>query len=344
MQLQEKATARTVSQRAHAENDTNSDISSDESLVSSASSDRFLREASCGDRCASCCRCFWCCGLPPRFGWIACLFGVYIVLIPVFYYCGWLGMYPGDGWEGPDAQKAMRNCDVVHVASELHKANPSQMPVLRCMVNPGKTSPQSVVLFGGNAMNMYTSMYSMPFVLPASRTYDVFASSYPGEQYGNPNGWASQDSMTKQAMSLMKHVENATGVPPVVFGWSIGTSVAAATASSYPAGRLKCVILGNPFTDMQSMVLRLTYYLTLPWLFVFDQWPTEKWASSIKAPTIVLSSTADQVIPAWMHNRVFEALPGASNDTEALLEEPVGHMDIEAFQDGLQDAFLRLCT
>lgn len=213
---------------------------------------------------------------------------------------------------------------------------------VRCQESSSTVSNDEVVptiVLGGNGMNMYSSITSMPQMLPTSLSAQVFSISFPGAQYGN-EGWTNPSRSLSEAKMLLAHVWKTTGKRSVVFGWSLGSSLAAGLAAE-SADQVSCVVLGNPFTNMRAEVLAITAYLTYPWLYLFDEWPTEKWARAVRAPTILLSSKNDEVIPDKMHRAVYTAL-GAT--TKHLIERDASHMSFSPFQRELQDTLSQWCS
>merc|ERR1711879_3525 len=106
-----------------------------------------------------------------------------------------------------------------------------------------------------------------------------------------------------------------------------------------PAG-VSCTVLGNPFTNMREEALEVTAYTTLPWVYLLDQWSTESWARSLQAPTIVLSSTHDELIPVRMHTEVYNAV-GARQ--KRLVEKEATHNSMSPFKTALAEAMREWC-
>jgi pimeloyl-ACP methyl ester carboxylesterase len=283
----------------------------------------------------------WCYGsVRPRW-FIYPLYAVafYFVSMPVMYIVGHFGMYPGDLYSrGP----LYGNCS----EHELVSRGGRSVPFVRCThrrtrtLQGGEEPVVPVLLFGGNAMNMYSSMASMQGLLPIEASWQAYAMSPPGFQYASRAGWTTMTNTLEDAEALLDRATNETGgETAVVFGWSLGSSVAAGLAAEAQE-RVRCVALGNPFTSMIDEVLAVTLYLTSPWIYVVDKWPTASWASSLHVPTMVLDSTEDALISTRMHGAVYEA---ATSEKKRLLQRKAGHMDMAAFTTDLANALSELC-
>eukprot|EP00928_Gymnodinium_smaydae_P039994 TRINITY_DN27201_c0_g1_i1.p1 TRINITY_DN27201_c0_g1~~TRINITY_DN27201_c0_g1_i1.p1 ORF type:complete len:365 (+),score=35.03 TRINITY_DN27201_c0_g1_i1:1-1095(+) len=303
-----------------------------------------------------CCCCFPCCCALPRWAWFSlCTLAFYFASLPFVFYIGHYIMYPGDPVGTPSLIKN-EPCTTVALNTAAH--NTSFVAVHCSYRRPGATQVLPVILFGGNAMNVYSTIAEMPKLLPRNVTLEVFSMSFPGFQY-SPYAWSHTHDVdasfgdvqnmaypwTGQATSfqfaeaLLAYAEKEVGKPPLVFGWSLGSSLAAGLATKQGSS-VQCLVLGNPFTSMWTEVLEVTRYIGLPWMILFDRWPTEMWVRSFRSPAIVLSSIEDSLIPKWMHTAVYDAL---GSDKKVLIEKNADHMDMRPFARSLSAAVHRLC-
>eukprot|EP00928_Gymnodinium_smaydae_P002591 TRINITY_DN10930_c0_g1_i1.p1 TRINITY_DN10930_c0_g1~~TRINITY_DN10930_c0_g1_i1.p1 ORF type:complete len:399 (-),score=31.44 TRINITY_DN10930_c0_g1_i1:71-1267(-) len=318
-------------------------------------------------RCPGFCCCDCCCILPRVVWMIVTIFVVYFIPIPFFVNCGYFLVYPGDAW-GTEHSVSEMACNNLTLDTEVARFT---VPALHCSSSreqQGRGIP--IVLLGSNTMNMYSAMRQMQPLLSQDVPWDAFSVSYPGFQY-EPAAWYHEDeyqvneihgvgpgtddsektltfrtgpgSSLLAAKALLAYVRNFTSEPVVMFGWSLGSSLAASLAvaeSQADAASFRCLIMGNPFTSLRDVVLEHTKGLLLPWLYLFDDWPTADWMSEVHVPTIVLSSLDDVVVPPSMHQEVYK---NAAADKKAIVFEQAGHYDIAAFRDVLHYSMMQLC-
>jgi len=314
-----------------------------EGLVSGRPMPSHSRQSFCltKTRCCPCC----CCTLP-RWAWCSiCVAFLYMLAVPFIYVIGHVAVYPGAPFGSPQNI----NWNICNETAIPNSGNRTLLGI-RCQTGSGSGPRYPMILFGGNAMNMYDTMAAMSDMLPPDHNWDVFSMSMAGFQYGLQNSakpsdaikWSSQKVAMEDIADLLQHVSDLTGEAQIsVFGWSLGSSMAAGLAHlSSDQKQVRCVVLGNPFTSLRSEVLAKTMWLTLPWLYLFDEWPTQAWASEFKMPTIVLSSTMDEVIPQTMHKAVYSAIPAPD---KLLIEKHTTHMALSQFTKEFRSALLR-CT
>jgi len=220
----------------------------------------------------------------------------------------------------------------------------SYAPGITCRLKAQDGVP--VIIFGGNAMNMYDSVMpgSMPSMLPTGASLNVFSMSLAGSRYAPRTGDFSIEQSLKDAKSLLTHVHNQTGKASVLFGWSLGTAVAASIAADASPGMVRCVVLGNPFTTMHeeaAAFLHLPVWLLKPWLSRVALLPTVMWAKMLHVPTVVLASTDDEVIPSSMHSAVYKAV---TSDKKLIIEKKATHNELGAFVQPLRRFLEESCV
>lgn len=275
-----------------------------------------------------------CCALPRWAQWSACAASTYLGVAAFLMTIGQFLFYPGDFNRG-EVLPSTLHC------SHVRLRNARETTGIHCLFGSPAASSAPIFVVGGNAMNAYDSMATMPFLLRGD--FEAFSMSLPGSQYGGSDPissiWHTEENALEDATALLKYVHNRTGKAAVVFGWSIGSSIAAYLASGDK--QVRCVILGNPFSSMRDEAMAFSYGIALPWLYLVSRWPTVEWAADIQVPAIVLSSGSDQVIPEEQHLEVYTAI--ADRD-KLLLEKPrASHMDMEAFFTDLRAAFPQKC-
>mmetsp|Transcript_6063 Transcript_6063/g.11597 ORF Transcript_6063/g.11597 Transcript_6063/m.11597 type:complete len:411 (-) Transcript_6063:96-1328(-) len=310
----------------------------------------------CGKAVARCCR------LHEHLGWrkrskcvgcgCAC---TYLWLVPVFYLAGHYIMYPGSyltmrGYIKYPAPS--KGCMEFNFTAE-HSSR--TVVGYRCtyvcendLWYPAElkhNATRSAIFFGGNNMMAWHAVNVGVALLPGAAnksSLEILSFSYPG--YMPNEGWSRETDILDDAVGLVHYAMQRSQVPPVLLGWSLGTAVTMAVASGFQENEISCVVLGNPFTSMWAMVGAVTAGLGIPWVWLFDRWPTATRAESVKAPTLVLSGLKDELIPSWQHKEVFERVPG---NKKKLIEMSSNHNQVMPFvnhkYDDIKNFFTQWC-
>lgn len=253
---------------------------------------------------------------------LLCLAITYVVLIPVVQSISRTLLYFGD--EYSDAGSCTE--------FSFNAFDGGNLKGLTCDYGVQSQRRRPVIVLGGNGMDMYDSAQYMPIMLPRNESWQVFSMSMPGTQYagGRPVETGPQEAV-QEAQALLSYVWTKTEQPVTVFGWSLGSSLAAGLAASAPPEHVQCLMLGNPFTSFRALATKITFYLGGLYYFFLDDWPTAEWAAQVRAPTLVMSSLIDEVIPVSMHTEVYQR-SGAAH--KVLLEEQATHMAFRPFAAG----------
>lgn len=304
--------------------------------------------AICCAKVPVCCCCSPCCGKPTV---ACCLFstlaiGYLIAALLIYLLCHILA-YGGSLREPPEGTiAAEQRLDLYHdggfgghhcLEFDFDSQRPGRrIKGLRCLhAGSNSSAPRrQVISFGGNMMYMWDSVIIGDDLVSSASGgglgLEVFSSSYPG--YTPNDGWPSEDLLLDDAFGLVEFVhqqKNATVGSPIVFGVSLGAAVALAVSSQQNLLSPSCLVLVNPFTSMRDMYKDITEGYLWPWSWVCDRWPSQERAKSITAPTLLLSSSHDQIIPPSMHKTVFDNLLAAKNKT--FVQAPGGHQNFAAF-------------
>jgi len=181
----------------------------------------------------------------------------------------------------------------------------------------------------------------------------VLAIDYRG--YGESEGTPSEAGLYADAQAAWKLLTVTYGIPSqhiIIAGRSLGCAVAAHLATTVkPAG----LALEVPFSNLPDMSAAYYPWLPLRW-FVHSQFDVETAVRSNHAPLLVISATADKIIPAGMAERVYESAnaaakskpSAASNTSESTQKTPPhaihsilsgGHNDFDTIS---QAAYIRL--
>jgi fermentation-respiration switch protein FrsA (DUF1100 family) len=134
----------------------------------------------------------------------------------------------------------------------------------------------------------------------------VFAFDYRG--YGRSDGKPDEAGLYADARAAWQLLTGTFGIPPdkiIITGRSLGGAVAAHLAAEVqPAG----LALEVPFTSIPDMSAERYPWLPLRWL-VRSHFDTEASLKKVQAPLLLISAKADEIVPAWMPERLFDAHP-----------------------------------
>ena len=153
--------------------------------------------------------------------------------------------------------------------------------------------------------------------------YSTLAIDYRG--YGRSSGpFPNEQRVYEDAEAAWRYLVEQQQIPAekiAVYGHSIGGAIAINLVADYP--NAAALMVEGSFTSMRDMV---TYAKSLP-LIPVDQLLSQKFESlekvkSLKVPALYIHGTADDVIPAAMSDRLYQATPG---DKSYLLIEGAGH-------------------
>lgn len=143
---------------------------------------------------------------------------------------------------------------------------------------------------------------------------EAFSFSYRGYHPNNEKGHASEANIMADAEALLDAVlqqdsARQSGGKVLIGGHSLGCAVTLALAVKR-ADAIAGIVLFSPFTSMWDMDLifwKPWSYTFVPWLWVSDRWDNVAPAAAmpIDIPVAMLSSSADEIIPATMQRALF---------------------------------------
>lgn len=168
---------------------------------------------------------------------------------------------------------------------------------------------RTVVMFHGNGETIFHGI-AMGTELHR-RGLGVLLVEYRG--YGRLHGEPPAEAMLyEDAASAIAWLASAEGGSVTnekltVFGWSLGSSVAAEMAYRGHGSRL---VLVSPFTSIAAMGRRFAPFLPIS-LLMSHRLDTLGKAKGIEQPTLVVHGDADELIPFAMGEKVAAAIPAA---------------------------------
>ena len=193
---------------------------------------------------------------------------------------------------------------VPYSARELTLTAADGAPV-RVIEFPRRGSEWMVVHFHGNG-EVIGSHVALARDL-ARHGFGTLLVEYRGYGRSQDAGLPTEEGLYADASAALDHLLGE-GIGPrnvALWGFSLGTGVAAEMASRGRGGRL---ILEAPYTSIPHLGARL--YRTIPasWV-VSDRFDTASKAKAIRTPTFILHGDQDPVIPVSMPARLSQLFP-----------------------------------
>jgi fermentation-respiration switch protein FrsA (DUF1100 family) len=196
---------------------------------------------------------------------------------------------------------------------------------------PSDSARGTVLFFHGNAGNI---SHRLDSIATFNRMgLNVFIFDYRG--YGQSQGRATEAGTYRDAEAAWSYLVETRGIDAnniIVFGRSLGASIAAWLASQYTPAAL---ILESGFSSVPSMAQRMYPFLPVKWLSRFN-YDTRQYVSTIASPLLVVHSKNDELIPYAEGRLVFDAAPA----NKQFLDIRGGHNDGfivtgQSYTDGL---------
>ena len=196
----------------------------------------------------------------------------------------------------------------------------------------------AVLVFNGNAGNR---SHRLPLAVAlAARGYAVLLFDYRG--YAGNAGSPSEEGLLADARAAVDALAARAEVDPervAYFGESLGAAVAGRLATERPPAAL---VLRSPPPSIAAMARHHYPYLPIIDALLMDRFPLVEQVGNAQAPLLVIVTETDNIVPARLSRRVFEAasepkrqvaVTGAHHNDPALLAgeelvaEVVGFLD-----------------
>ncbi len=164
---------------------------------------------------------------------------------------------------------------------------------------PNPAATYTLLLSHGNAEDLG---YVGP-TLPPMRDlgFGVFAYDYRG--YGLSDGRPSERHVYADIDAAYDYLTREQRIPParvILYGRSLGAGAAVDLAARRPVGAL---ILESPFLTAFRVMTRVP-------LFPFDKFRNVDKIGRVRCPVLVMHGEADEIVPLWHGQRLFERAPG----------------------------------
>lgn len=180
--------------------------------------------------------------------------------------------------------------------------------------------PRGALLYAhGNAGNISHRLDAIKLFHDLGLSVLIF--DYRG--YGRSSGKPGEEGTYRDAEAAWQHLTAQRGIAPghiVVFGESLGASVAAHLAAQHRPGAL---ILASAFTSVLDLAADLYPLLPVRWITRY-RYDTLRYLQNTHAPVLVAHSREDEIIP-FNHGR---ALYENAHEPKQFLELRGGHNDL----------------
>lgn len=191
----------------------------------------------------------------------------------------------------------------------------------------GKTSPQRVLYFGGNAEDV---SQVLPLLEQAFPDAAIHALHYRG--YGGSSGTPSEARLIADALALYDATADGAQQLTLV-GRSLGSGVALQVAAARPSQRL---VLITPYDSIGDLAAGMFPMFPVRWL-LRDHYDSWRFAGKITTPTTLIVAGRDLVIPPARSYRLLQHFrPGVA---EAVTLAEADHNDVfshPGFMDALR--------
>ena len=251
--------------------------------------------------------------------WVLILCGAYVALVGAMYAFQRSLMYFPDTRRTPPSQAGLPQAEEVTLTSADGET------LIAWHVPPQGQKPLILYFQGnGGGLNLRADRFRK---LIADGT-GLLALSYRG--YGGSSGRPSEIGLIADAQAAYAYA--AAKLPAeriVVFGESLGTAVAIATAAERPVA---AVILDAPFTSAAEVASTVYWFAPVRWL-IKDPFYSDQRIGKIKVPLLVMHGERDTIVPI----RFAEKLFAMAIEPKKFVRYPLGgHVNLDQY--GATDA------
>ncbi len=167
---------------------------------------------------------------------------------------------------------------------------------------PAPNAKFTVLYCHGNGGNMMYFLDTVNFLNKLGLNCFVF--DYRG--YGESQGTTSENGTYLDARAAYRWLKKKKGVEPqqiILFGWSLGGSIAAYLATKVKSAAL---VIENAFTSYSAIGQKFYPYMPVKLFTRFD-YPTINYVRKVTCPVLVIHSKNDEIIPFEFGLEIFDA-------------------------------------
>jgi fermentation-respiration switch protein FrsA (DUF1100 family) len=168
---------------------------------------------------------------------------------------------------------------------------------------PKNPSLPVIVYFHGNGGHLGSRTSRGRVYLEAG--YGLLLAGY--RYNAGAGGEASEDGLLADGRAAVAFA-TVRGYEPgqmVFYGESLGTGVATAMATEYPAAAL---VLDSAYSSIADVAQAHYWYLPVRWL-VRDSFDSAARMGAVRSPVLIVHGEADRTIPAWSARKLLAASP-----------------------------------
>ncbi len=167
---------------------------------------------------------------------------------------------------------------------------------------PAPNAQFTVLYCHGNGGNMMYFLETVNFL--NSLGLNCFVFDYRG--YGESQGAPSENGTYLDARAAYRWLTKKKGVTPqqiILFGWSLGGSIAAYLATKFKSAAL---VIESAFTSYPDIGRKFYPYMPVKWFARFD-YPTIDYVRKVTCPVLVIHSRNDEIIPFEFGLEIYDA-------------------------------------
>jgi fermentation-respiration switch protein FrsA (DUF1100 family) len=176
----------------------------------------------------------------------------------------------------------------------------------------------TVLYCHGNGGNMMYFLDTVNFLNGLGLNCFIF--DYRG--YGSSEGRPTENGTYLDVRAAYRWLTKKKGIVPqriIIFGWSLGGSIAAYLASRVkPRG----LIIDSTFTSYADIGKKFYPYMPVRWFARFN-YPTIEYVRKVSCPVLVIHSRDDEIVPFEFGLSLYEA----ANEPKQFVELFGGHND-----------------
>lgn len=218
---------------------------------------------------------------------------------------------PGRDYEATPAQAGMPYEAVTLAASDGVR--------LDAWFIPAEHARGALLYAHGNAGNISHRLDAIRLFRDMGLSVLIF--DYRG--YGKSTGKPSEEGTYRDAEAAWQYLTTQRNIAPaciVIFGESLGASVATQLAAHHPPAAL---VIAAGFTSVPDLAAGFYPYFPVRWLSRY-RYNTRRYLQDVRAPVMVMHSRKDEIIP-YVHGRaLYEAAP----EPKQFVELRGGHNDL----------------
>lgn len=201
---------------------------------------------------------------------------------------------------GPDRTRVLPSSVNVKNVSEVELITP-EGHVLYCWYGTAAANKPTILFFHGNGGNVANREDKYRQLM--EQGYGIFMLGYRG--FGGSGGSPSEVAFVKDARLAYDHLTKKNGLDAsdiVIYGESIGTSVAVQLAATVPS---HAVVLEAPMFSVLSIAQGLYPYVPVG-SFLRDKFETNLFIGKVTAPLLIVHGDEDRVIPISSGRALYE--------------------------------------